>query len=385
MNLAWYGAIVLSALFLSGCSQVEKWQSSQTEHRAFMVDKKWVRDTTDKTNLGFRKINRMKPVLFKDSIIQANAMDGIAAYNKESGRLIWKLSIPYGVEASATLINDRLFFGALDGQFYSVNASTGKVLWTFPIRLEGLSEPLLQDGNLYLLTGNNVLYALDASNGKQLWLYSRQDTSSLSVRGGSKPAYRNGTLYVGFSDGSVVALLASTGTVKWERQLSRNKKFRDLDSDPLIEGDFLYVLGFDDKAYCLRSATGEPVWQNNDGGYGSLLVNGDLLYYASSNSQFMAVNKETGQKIWSYNIQSGIPTSPALHKGVLLFGESQGSLRMLDAKTGKELGAFQPGRGILSPPTVDAETSSVYFISNEANLFALRFGWGTPKQIPYLR
>lgn len=234
-----------AVLSLSSCSLLEGGKS-HSERRVLEAKNQWVKSTTDKDNLGFRKINRMKPLLYKNWVIQANGMDGIAAYDQQTGREKWKLSIENGVEASAAIINDRVFFGANDGQFYSVFAETGKVLWTFPIRIEGLSEPLIADGNVYFMTGNNTLYALDASSGRQLWLYSRQDTAAISIRGGSKPTLKNGTLYAGFSDGAVVALLASNGAVKWEKQLNKNKKFRDLDSDPVIEGDFLYILGYDD-------------------------------------------------------------------------------------------------------------------------------------------
>lgn len=383
------GSIGLSmgcaSLSLSSLSDTNSDSSDSGPRRVFETRTAWVKQTAAKENLGFRKINRMKPLLFKDLVIQANGMDGLVAYAKESGQEKWRLPIENGAEPSATLINDRLFIGGSDGQFYSVEASTGKVIWTFPTRIETLSEPLLVEGVVYVLTGNNTLYALDAATGKQNWLYSRQDPSSLSIRGGSKPAYRAGTLYVGFSDGAVVALLASTGAVKWEKQLSKNKKFRDLDSDPLVEGDFLYLLGYDDKAYCLRAATGEQVWQSDFGGYGSILLSGARVYFASSSSEFVALNKETGQKVWTYNLDQGIATSASLYKGLVVFGESQGALRALDATNGKIVASYFPGRGILSPPTVDEKSNRVYFISNEANLYAMKMGWVTPQHIDYLQ
>lgn len=385
MQKALNTTVLTLSLLLSGCTQFEKWQSQYNTRRVFDSKEVWVKQTTDKDNLGFRKINRMKPLLFKNSVIQANGIDGIGAYKKENGQLIWKLNIENGAEPSATLINDRLFIGASDGQFYAIDANTGKVLWTFPTRIETLSEPLLHEGVLYIMTGNNTLYALDASNGKQLWLYSRQDSSSLSIRGGSKPAFKQGTVYAGFSDGAVVALLASNGSVKWEKQLSKNKKFRDLDSDPLIENEFLYILGYDDQFYCLRAATGELVWKFDKGGYGSITASADRLYFAASTGEMISLEKETGKMIWTYVVKNGMPTSAALYKGLLIFGESQGSLRILDAKNGKEMSFFNPGKGILSPPSVDESTNNAYFISNEANLYSIHFGWGYPKAIPYLQ
>jgi outer membrane protein assembly factor BamB len=60
-------------------------------------------------------------------------------------------------------------------------------------------------------------------------------------------------------------------------------------------------------------------------------------------------------------------------------------LQILDAASGKQISSFNPGRGILSPPTVDEKTGMVYFISNEANLYGLRVGWSNKAEIPYLR
>lgn len=377
--------ISLMSIVATGCSSLEQWQSGIGKKRVFETRELWARRTTAVDTVGFRKISRMKPLLYKDFVIQANGQDGVMAFDKLTGQEKWRLAITNGAEPSATIINDSLFLGASDGQFYSINAQTGKVIWTFPTRIETLSEPLLADGVIYVLTGNNSLYALDAATGKQLWFYSRQDPSSLSIRGGSKPALRNGTLYVGFSDGYMVALLASNGALKWEKQLSRNKKFRDLDTDPLIEGDYLYALGYDDQAYCLRVATGEQVWKSEFGGYGSILLSGDRIYFAASIGQFVALNKETGSKVWSFPLKEGIATSASLYKGLIVFGESQGSLRILDAVSGRQISSFNPGKGILAPPVVDEAQNTVYFISNEANLYSLKIGWVIPQHIPYLQ
>jgi outer membrane protein assembly factor BamB len=99
----------------------------------------------------------------------------------------------------------------------------------------------------------------------------------------------------------------------------------------------------------------------------------------------LALNKETGQKIWSYSLKKGIATSPVLHKGLLIFGESQGSLIILDSGSGKLISSFDPGRGILSPPAVEKKNDLIYFISNEANLYAIKAGWDSKASFSYLR
>jgi outer membrane protein assembly factor BamB len=350
------------------------WET-KNNRRVFEVKPAWVRSTNEKENLGFRKINRMSPVLAGDLVIQGNGVDGISAYDRASGKMKWQLPLMNGVEPSAALIKDRLFFGSSDGNFYSIEASSGQIKWSFPTKAENLSEPLLHDGVVYFLAGSNVFYALDASTGKQLWLYSRQDTSQFSIRGGSKAAVRNDNLFVGFSDGSVVALNAKSGNLVWENQLNHNKRFRDIDATPVVDGDQIYIAGYDDKLYCLSADKGELVWKVDGGGYSGVTILGENIFYPTTNGEVLALKKSNGQKLWTYKLSEGIPTQVRIFKGILTFGESQGKLQFLDANTGKQLGDFDPGRGVMSTPEVDEKNNRVYFISGEANLYAIDASW----------
>ncbi|WII71055.1 PQQ-binding-like beta-propeller repeat protein [Bdellovibrio sp. 22V] len=366
-------------MFLAGCttinSTLERWSDRNSSKREYEVKTAWIRQTTEKDNLGFRKINRMTPVLVGDLIIQGNGLDGMVAYHKESGREKWRLPITNGVEPSATIIKDRLFVGASDGNFYSIEASTGLVQWTFATKSENLAAPLLDEGVVYFLAGNNVFYAVDAATGRQVWLYSRQDTSQFSIRGGSQAALSNGTLYVGFSDGALVSLNAKTGAVNWEVQLNRNKRFRDIDATPVVDGNQVFVAGYDDKLYSVSADKGEILWRVDGGGYSAVTVAGDKIFYPTTNGEVWALKKANGDKVWSYKLKEGIATQVKPYKGSLVFGESQGSLRFLDPNTGAVLGSMEPGRGILSAPQTDETTNRVYFISGEANLYAIDAGW----------
>lgn len=383
MRIFIFVALLIS---LSGCatitSTVEKWRSANSSKREYGVKTAWVRQTTAQDNLGFRKINRMSPVLVGDLLLQGNSIDGLIAYDRETGHEKWRVKIVNGIEPSAAVIKDRLFVGASDGNFYSIEASTGKILWNFQTKAENLSAPLLEEGIVYFLSGNNVFYALDAATGKQLWLYSRQDTSQFSIRGGSQAAFKNGNLYVGFSDGSLVALNAASGAVIWDLQLNRNKRFRDIDATPAIDENQIYVAGYDDKLYCISTDKGEILWRIDGGGYSSVTLAGDKIFYPTSNGEVWALNKANGDKVWTYKLKQGIATQVRAYKGSLVFGESQGKLMFLDPNTGKELGGMEPGRGILSAPTVDEKKDRVYFISGEANLYAIDAGW---IKTPYIK
>lgn len=379
-------------LILSSCATTfNQWKEQvgerNSDQRTFQVRNVWVRSTLDQPNEKYRKINRMTPIIAGSLLIQGNGLDGIVAYDRASGDFKWRVNVPNGVEGGAAFINDRLFFGGSDGNFYSVSLRDGKVLWTYAAKAENLSEPVIDsvNGVVFFLSGNNVVYALDAESGRQVWTYSRQDTNNFSVRGGTKPALKNDLLYVGFSEGSLIAFNTKSGSPVWELQLNKNKRFRDIDATPALDGEYLYVSGYDDKLYCIQALRGEIVWKIDGGGYYGITLVGDKLYYPTSTGDVFALKKSDGSKLWAYKLNDGIPTGIRTFKGLIAFGESQGKLVFLDQGTGKKIGEFEPGRGILSTPAIDEKSERLYFVSGEANIYSIEARWDYPSWFSYLR
>lgn len=390
LKLSSYLLIGLALWSNLGCSTAERWISENPPRRSFAARADWVVQGPANTNLQFRKVNRFTPISYNHPkfgavIIQANAIDGLTAHSSKDGNIVWRRPILNGIEAGGVLSGDHLFVGASDGQFYSINAVNGEVVWSFPTRTETISEPVIAENLVLFLSGANTLYALDIESGKQAWLYTRQDTQAISIRGGSKPALKAGTAFVGFADGAVVALNSKTGALKWERQLNRNKRFRDVDSDPLVDGEFLYVSAFDNAIYCLRSATGDVVWKSEKGAFGAPLLVGDAIYFAATNGEFQALDRSSGKKKWALPVTEGIATSARMYKGLLVYGESRGDLNFVDVTSGKKIGHFSPGRGIMSAPLIDEKNDRIYFISGEANVYAVKVAYQNAAAISYLR
>lgn len=369
-------AFLLMLSTLSSCAFFRG--SDSDKNRVFSVKPVWVKRTTEQENKRYRKINRMTPVLIGSLIIQGNSIDGLSAYSAEDGQLKWRKKIHTGVEPSAYEFKGRVYVSASDGFFYALDAKTGSEVWSASTKSENLSEPLFDDhhGLIYFVSSANVVYAYEADTGRQLWMHSRQDTSQFSIRGGGRPALKDEFLYVGFSDGSLVAFNAKTGSVVWENHLNKNKKFRDLDTSPLIDGDRLFIAGYDDRLYCLSTLKGDILWRVEMGGYSPLTLIGNKLFYPTSQGELWALNKENGNKLWTYSLSEGLATQVKAYKGLIVFGESQGSLIFLDPETGRKVSHFEPGRGILASPAIDEKKSRVYFISGEANLYAVDAQWG---------
>ena len=367
----------LLVILLSGCSVFDFNYSKTSRLKELKITKNFVKPASEQPLLRYRKINRAKPVVYGETLIVANAHDGITAFQRNTGVRLWHFFVPNGVEKEPLLFKDNLYFGGNNGYFYSIKAVGGSENWKVHIKSEVVTTPSLdpQEGRIYLLSVSNSLFALDAESGKQVWTYTRQDPSSYSIRGGTNPVISGNILYVGFSEGSFVAFNKANGTINWEIQLNKNKRFKDIDSTAVIDGERIYVSGYDDKLYCISSNNGDILWKFEAGGYAPVLIRGETLYYPATNEKLYSLNKNTAQKKWELALTGGIPGEVSFVEGVLAVGESQGKLLLIQPESGKVITSFDPGRGILSPISVNEKKSEVYFISGEANIYSLGVKW----------
>tara|TARA_B110001454_G_C12723308_1_gene436514 strand:+ start:56510 stop:57661 length:1152 start_codon:yes stop_codon:yes gene_type:complete len=371
------GLVVALALALSSCTSLNAPKGNPVR-----AEVGFVRSTVDAPITRYRKINRAKVIYTDKLLIASNAHDGLVAYDIQSGNRKWSYAVPNGVEKEPAVFNNRLYFGGNDGFFYSINVDSGQEVWKTHIKSEIVATPAYdaQEGRVYFVTTSNSILALEAESGRQVWSYTRQDPSSYSIRGGTTPVIHKNLIYVGFSEGSFVAFNKSNGTINWEIQLNKNKRFKDIDASAVVEGDKIYVSGYDDKLYALSTSNGDIVNKFEAGGYVPVTVDGSTLYYPSSNGKVYALNKDSLKVIWEYEVPNGLPTEISLFNGNVVFGESLGDLILLDKKTGSLSARFEPGRGIQSPISVNEKRSEVYFISGEANLYSMGVTW-KPKNL----
>ncbi len=367
------------ALGLVGCSTVSPTVGRNRENRHFILENAWSRSTLKNEFFGFRRLNRMAPVVLDSMVIEANAIDGLVAFERAGGKELWRIDLENGVEGGAEASGDKLYFGSSDGQFYCVYLANGKTVWTFPVRAETLSSPTVEGGVVYFQSGADVVYALDANSGKQLWVYNRQVTTQLSIRATTRPLVLGDTVYAGFSDGFLVALKKKEGALNWERKIGRGNRFRDVDATPVADGDSLYVASFDGALVSLNAASGEVNWTIEQGAYVPVTLGvgrfNDRLYYSTANGEILTVDKRSGKILKTFKVEHGIATQVSLYRGFLIYGESEGALVVADAETGARAAKFDTGHGIMAPPTVIEDRNEVYAGSVGANLYAFRLGF----------
>ena len=376
----------LLSISLTGCyfvsASIPQGVKSQTR-----LQTRWIKPTVQGDFLLHRKMNRMSPIVHETQVFQGNNLGEFSSFKKSTGELLWTREFKGGVEAGATLFKNQIFVAANDGTVSALNIETGATIWSFSSSSENVSIPVLDSstGLLYFQNSQNLVFCLEADTGRQVWVYAKPDNSLMTIRGSSTPTVANGLVFVGFSEGSFVALRAQTGQVAWEQSLNRNKKFKDIDAQAVvIKNNRLVISGYDDRVYALNLTQGQILWSYPAGSYSAVTVDGDFLYVSTTQSELVKLTAETGEQVWKLAGLKGLATQGSLVSKYVAIGESQGSLKLVSRETGKVHYAFEPGRGILSKPTVNAKTNEIYFISGEAYIYSLFLNEKSKESFPWL-
>lgn len=373
-SLARIAISVAGVAALAACGSLELKQGPGGS-RVFAIERSWARDTVRAEYLGFRRVHRMSPLIASRLVIAGNSIDGLSAFDRTSGREVWRFNAKGGVEGGAVADADRVYFGANDGVVYALRTSDGATVWTFQARAESLAPPTIDGTTVFVQTGSDTLFALDSASGKLLWTYNRQTASNFSIRANARPTVDADLVYTGFSDGFVAAIRKRDGGLAWERKIGFAPRFRDVDSTPVIEGDSLYVSSFDGALHALDKRSGEPLWQLDEGGYAAATLGPDnALYYSTTSAKLIRLDRRSGKPVWTRVLERGIGTQPVFYKGYLLVGEADGPMRAFDSNTGASIARFEPGHGLLAKPTVVESTGETYVMSSGANLYALKIG-----------
>lgn len=145
----------------------------------------------------------------------------------------------------------------------------------------------------------------------------------------------NGLLYVSTSRG-LYALNADTGAVAW-----RYDTEMPLGNSPTVDGDVLYVGGYDRKLHALNALDGSHLWafSGAKAGYDTnpLVVDGKI-FVGNRDGKMYAIGAQgtpqQGQLIWQYDTGAPIHLSAAYKDGTIFFAANDNYAYALDANDG---------------------------------------------------
>ena len=309
-----------------------------------LVQTHWVVDTVRDQGLRKSLIGYSSPLITDQRVIAGNFIDGVKAYDKKTGCLIWDFSIPSaGISKPLILYKGVLYFGGRDGFLYSLDEKTGSLKWKYFTGSELAGQALVEKDRLYFLTQDQKLYALDLE-GNLIWIHSHPaQRNHFNVRGNISPLIKEGLIYAIFQKGVVKALKVKDANLVWQ-----SKAFKgDAASPAQITQKCLLVSIFESYQYCLNFKTGEII----------------------SKSKNKAGFQKLGQ-VSKQNKLNSYYSFPAIAlENYLIYGfSSYGKLQFLKIENGQLVNEYPFGRGLAGSISIDSKDQSLYFLSVDSYL-----------------
>jgi len=299
-------------------------------------------------------------------MVVAATRDGYVQAYSADGKELWYAQLEGPFLAPPTIADGLAIVAGLDGRIFAFDAARGDLRWMYSYKEEFGSKPVVVGDLAYFATLEGTVLALEASTGAWKWHFRREPVGKFRILGVGRPAVVDGVLYQGFSDGSVVALDALTGAVKWDRKVGRGD-FPDIDSDPQVSKDRVYVASYGGQVAALDRKTGAPVWEAKAPFAYKGRLDGDI-YVVVTTTEVVGFDARTGKQLWSTPHEGAPLADPVVAKGLVLVPIGRGLL-ILDRKSGRKVRFFTRGSGATGSPAVLG--NRLYLLSNVGELIAV--------------
>ncbi len=375
--------ILLSGVLLSGCGTVKNLfggGEDNTEPPTPLVEIETLAEITQlwskNTGKGSTKqYLKLTPSHIQGKVFVADVRGNLVAIDAASGSTLWEndadMSITGGPGSSETLT----MIGSDNGDVLAYASESGEFLWQAKVSSEVLAAPQEAYGIVVARTIDGKIFGLDANDGSRLWIYDRT-VPALTLRGTSNPVITGDRVIAGFDGGRISAIELHTGKLIWETSVSlasgrsQLERMIDIDSDPVIIGNDIYVATFQGRLASVALEDGRITWTRDISSYAGLTSDGENIYITDDQSHIWALERSSGNSVWKQeNLYARQVTAPATIGDLVVVGDLEGYLHWMDKSNGQFVARTQVSKNpILAPPV--AVEDIIYAYSSDGTLGA---------------
>ncbi|NPV88063.1 PQQ-binding-like beta-propeller repeat protein [Coprothermobacteraceae bacterium] len=269
---------------------------------------------------------------------------------------------------------------------FTVTSSTGGVVFSPPTGEKFLSSPVIDDeGRILIGTDQGNFYAISPyiGSGGMLTIDWTFKPTEKVIFESTAAIDRYDNIYVGAIDGKkgIFFKLSSTGTRLWSFDDGGN--LGPVESSAVIGPDDTIYFGSDNGYLYALTSTGSLKWKYQTGGYvkSSPALSDDGTIYVGSYGGYLYAIRPNGTLKWR-QLLGQIYSSPVIGPdGTIYVGclnDSVYAVRDLGT-TATILWSYTTGNDIYASPVLSPDGSTVYVVSRDNWLYALRASNGTLK------
>lgn len=315
---------------------------------------------------------KLKPVVIGNVIYTADPGGLVQAMDKKTATVLWSQQLKHGILSGPSVGNGFVALGTNTSSIVLLKQSNGEQVWQAKISSDSLSKPVITNEKVVVKTINGHLYALDLKNGEKIWV-ADHGAPNLILKASASPVIFNHLALVGFSDGKLDAVDLQSGNVVWQRGVayasgaSDVERLVDIDSDPIVRGDKIFLASYQGYIGALSLKNGEFVWKKPASTYKNLAIDQNTLYMTDSDDIVWAFDQTSGHVRWKQiALKARGLTEPVLLNGRLVLGDKTGYLHVLSTQTGSLVSRAALNAPISIDPTVSE--NSIYVVTENGQL-----------------
>jgi len=164
---------------------------------------------------------------------KTGAEAGVHAFDRETGRQLWKYPAGRGVPGAVVGANDRVFAYTATGELIALSLASGKREWTYALNAGAWESPGVIGDRVVGGSNDGLVYAFDSRTGRVQWQTKLGSPVATSIRATASD------IYAGTADGTIYRLAPGNGAVRGSLNVDSVLKPT---SAPLLTKDAILLL-----------------------------------------------------------------------------------------------------------------------------------------------
>jgi outer membrane protein assembly factor BamB len=321
------------------------------------------------------------PIVYDGRVYTLDAAGHVSAVSASGGSVVWRASTTppnekdhEGFGGGLAADGGRIYVATGFGTVLAFDARGGKKLWEKNLKAPVRTSPTAAAERVFAVTKEGQVYCLSGSDGTELWNFTGMGERA-SILVNTSPAVDGDTVVVPYPTGDLVALRTANGQPMWQETLARTRGASSLSalSDaarPVLHGGVLYAVGHGGRMVATAAKNGERLWSVTVASIQQPWVSGDTVFVVDTGGQLIAVTRNDGKIRWASRLAGGTWSGPVLAGKRLWLASSKGQLVGVDPFNGKVASTVDLGTPVFIAPVVAG--NRMFVLADNARLIALQ-------------
>lgn len=250
---------------------------------------------------------------------------GIHAFDRSSGRQLWKYPTGRGVLGAIVVLDSRVFAYVANGDLIALDLASGTRAWSYPLKASPWESPGVAGQYVFAGSSDGSLYAFDGDTGRVQWQRKLESPIATSIRVGVS------AVYAGTANGMMHQLAPNTGDVLASVNVD---PVLQPTSAPLITQDAVLVLLTDKSAEHRAMVSLDPSLRRVNWRRAApdrwtttrIFALGKTLFLGTPSGEVTAYCSADGSPAWSHKVSAAAIRSIGGSDETLYVGTPQGTL-----------------------------------------------------------